>query len=84
MLVLNRQPGTAILIDGDIRIVVLACDKRGVRIGIEAPISVTIMREEIAHQMAESNRMATNPDAVNAWLGGGASAHAATAPASGD
>jgi carbon storage regulator len=70
MLVLNRQPGTAIVIDGGIRIVVLACDKRGVRIGIEAPISIGIMREEIAHEMAESNRLATNPEAASAWLGG--------------
>jgi carbon storage regulator len=69
MLVLNRQPGTAILIDGEIRIIVLACDKRGVRLGIDAPISTGIMREEIAHQMAETNRLATNPASIQAWLG---------------
>jgi carbon storage regulator CsrA len=49
MLILSRRPGDAILIEGGIRIVVLACDRRGVRIGIEAPAAVGIVREEIAH-----------------------------------
>ncbi len=68
MLVLSRRPGDAILIDGGIRIVVLACDHRGVRIGIEAPSKVGIVREEIVSQIAEENRRATNVDAARAWL----------------
>jgi carbon storage regulator len=48
MLILSRRPGDAILIDGGIRIVVLASGQRSVRLGIEAPSDVGIVREEIA------------------------------------
>ena len=68
MLVLSRRPGDAILIDGGIRIVVLACDHRGVRIGIEAPASIGIVREEIVDQIAAENKRATNVDVARAWL----------------
>ena len=47
MLILNRRQGEAILIDGGIRIIVLSSDRRGARIGIEAPTSVNIQREEL-------------------------------------
>lgn len=58
MLILSRKVGDAIVIDGGIRVVVLACDARGVRIGIEAPGSVGIVREEIVTQIADENRRA--------------------------
>ena len=44
MLILGRREGESILIDGGIRIVVVSCDRGGVRIGIEAPASVKILR----------------------------------------
>lgn len=47
MLILNRRPGEALLIDGGIRVIVLSCDRHGARIGIEAPASVNIQREEL-------------------------------------
>ena len=47
MLILGRKAGDAILIGDGIRIVVLACDRKGVRLGIDAPSDVTILREEI-------------------------------------
>jgi carbon storage regulator len=48
MLVLSRQPSERIFIGDDI--VVTVCEIRGskVRIGIEAPKTVTVMREEVA------------------------------------
>jgi carbon storage regulator len=55
MLILSRKPGDAILIDGGIRVVVLACDGGGVRLGIEAPPSVGILREEIVRDIADEN-----------------------------
>ena len=70
MLILSRRPGDAIVIDGGIRIVVLASDKRGVRIGIEAPPHVSIVREEIVAQIVDENRRANaGPDAA-ALIGG--------------
>ena len=58
MLILSRKAGDAILIDGGIRIVVLASDNGGVRLGIEAPASVGIVREEIVDRIADENRRA--------------------------
>lgn len=58
MLILTRRAGDAILIDGGIRIVVLGIDPRGVRLGIEAPASTGIMREEIVAEIAAENRRA--------------------------
>ena len=70
MLILSRRPGDAIVIDGGIRIVILASDKRGVRIGIEAPPHVSIVREEIVAQIVDENRRANaGPDAA-ALVGG--------------
>jgi carbon storage regulator CsrA len=53
MLILSRRPGDAILIDGGIRIVVLASGQRCVRLGIEAPAQVGIVREEIVGRSTE-------------------------------
>lgn len=47
MLILSRRPGDAIVIDGGIRIVVLASGQRCVRLGIEAPSEIGIVREEV-------------------------------------
>ena len=47
MLILSRRPGDAIVIDGGIRIVVLASGQRCVRLGIEAPSQIGIVREEV-------------------------------------
>lgn len=68
MLVLNRQPGHAVLFTGGIRVVILECSRRGVRIGIEAPTEVGIMREEIATRIAEENQGATNVDQTCALI----------------
>ena len=58
MLILSRKAGDAILIDGGIRIVVLGVDAGGVRLGIDAPTSVGIVREEVVERIAEENRRA--------------------------
>ena len=67
MLILGRRPGESIVIDGGIRLVVLACDRGGVRLGIEAPASVGILRGEIAEAVVDANRGAAAGDA-SAWV----------------
>ena len=54
MLVLNRRRGEAIVVDGGIRIVVLESDRRGARIGIEAPSETRIQREELLVRAASN------------------------------
>ena len=68
MLILSRKPGDAVLIDGGIRIVVLGGDHRGIRLGIEAPASVGIVREEIASRIADENRRAGASSQDKKWL----------------
>jgi carbon storage regulator len=82
MLVINRHPGKAIIIAGEIRVVILDCGKRGVRIGIEAPAHIGIVREEIANQIADENRRATNVDIARRLLGQGGAADRTRSPAS--
>jgi carbon storage regulator len=69
MLILGRREGDSILIDGGIRIVVVSCDRGGVRIGIEAPSDVKILRGEIAQQVAQENQSAAaSTQAAAGWL----------------
>ena len=58
MLVLSRRANQSIVIGSDI--VVRVLDIRGdqVRIGVEAPRSVAVHREEVAAEILESNRQA--------------------------
>jgi carbon storage regulator len=47
MLVLSRKLNESIVIDGDIRITVVGIRGSHVRLGIEAPDSVAVFREEL-------------------------------------
>jgi len=71
MLILTRRAGEAILIDGGVRIVVLGTDGGGVRLGIEAPASVGIVREEIVQRITEESARAEAMDRLQT-VGGSA------------
>ena len=62
MLVLTRRIGDEILIDGNIRVTVLAIRGERARIGITAPESVRVDREEVhqrrANRVAETDQHA--------------------------
>jgi carbon storage regulator len=47
MLVLSRKKGEAVVVGENVRITVLKSDRHGVKIGIEAPSGITILREEL-------------------------------------
>jgi len=59
MLVLTRKKDEAIRIGDDIVVKIISSDKHGVRIGIEAPGNVTILREELFLAVSEENRKAS-------------------------
>ena len=67
MLILGRREGDSIIIDGGIRIVIVSCDRGSVRIGIDAPSNVKILRGEIADQVKSENERAAAPGATE-WL----------------
>ncbi len=80
MLILGRREGESILIEGGIRLVVVSCDRSGVRLGIEAPKDVKILRGEIADKVAQENQRATTVPASSAWLAALVAAPHAAAP----
>ena len=50
MLVLSRRVGESIYIDGDIRVEIVKVNGNRVKIGIEAPDEVRILRSELSDQ----------------------------------
>ncbi|RJQ30984.1 MAG: carbon storage regulator [Peptococcaceae bacterium] len=58
MLVLARKKNESIMLGNDIRIVILEINDDGVRVGIEAPKDVTILRSELYQAVKEENVMA--------------------------
>jgi carbon storage regulator len=66
MLVLSRKLGEAIQIGPDIRIVVAKIDGHQVRIGIEAPMSVSIKRQEICFELPSEREAERLMQAVGA------------------
>jgi carbon storage regulator len=57
MLVLSRKLSQQIVIGQDIRITVLKIDRNQVRIGIEAPRDVSILRKELGEHDASRSRI---------------------------
>jgi carbon storage regulator len=47
MLVLSRKPLDSVLIGDNVRITVVRIDRNQVRLGIEAPPNISILREEL-------------------------------------
>ena len=58
MLVLTRRSGQSILVGDDIVVTVLELSRDQVRIGIRAPRSVSVHREEVYEEILLSNRAA--------------------------
>ena len=52
MLILTRKIDQAIVIQGDIKIMVLGVERDRVKIGIDAPANVSVLREELLDQQA--------------------------------
>ena len=66
MLVLTRKSGEDIFLDDEIRIVIKEVRGKQVRIGIEAPPSVSVFRGEIYRPIQEENRRAAAADVEGA------------------
>lgn len=58
MLILTRKLGESITIGDDIKIQVIEIKGKQVRLGIQAPESMTIHREEVYLRIQEENRLA--------------------------
>ncbi len=56
MLVLSRKPGERILIGDKISVTVVKIGHGGVRIGIEAPPELAVVREELAEELKRAEQ----------------------------
>lgn len=61
MLVLTRRANQSIMIGNDVVVTVLEVRGDQVRIGIAAPRSVTVHREEVWLELERANRAAASP-----------------------
>lgn len=58
MLVVSRKVGERILIGDKITVTVVKIGNSGVRIGIEAPKEMAVVREELAEQLRRADMLA--------------------------
>lgn len=64
MLVLSRRVGESIVIGDDVTVTVLEVRGDVVRVGIQAPRSVAVHREELLRELADSNRASATASAA--------------------
>lgn len=62
MLVLTRKQNEGILIGNDIVITVINIEGDKIRLGIEAPKNVRVIREELLREIGQENRMAAQSE----------------------
>jgi carbon storage regulator len=61
VLALTRKIGDSIMIADNVEVVVLAIQGEQVKLGINAPKDISILRKEIYTQITEENKNALNP-----------------------
>lgn len=66
MLVLSRRLGESVVIGDDVVVTVLEVRGDVVRIGVDAPRSIQVRRQELLEELEETNKSAAspNPDVV--------------------
>ena len=62
MLIITRRPGERIMLGDDTRIHIMEIVGNSVRVGVEAPRSVPVYREEIWTAVKEENQAAAAAD----------------------
>lgn len=68
MLVLSRKKGESIIIDGQIEVKVIAVEGEMVKLGIEAPKTVSIHRQEVYKVIQKENQAARLTQFDPKWL----------------
>jgi carbon storage regulator len=58
MLILSRKSGESIVIAGNIRVKVMRVEGDVVKIGVEAPASVPVHRQEVYEEIQRNNQQA--------------------------
>lgn len=61
MLVLSRRVGESIVVGDDVTITILEVRGDVVRVGIDAPRSISVQRAELLAEVEDTNRAAASP-----------------------
>lgn len=61
MLILTRKKGQSIIINNNIEIIISAIDGDQVKIGINAPLDVNVLRKEVYDAVQQNNKEAISP-----------------------
>lgn len=64
MLVLTRRRGEGVTIGPDIRVIVLGMKGGQVRLGIEAPHTIEVHRDEVYARIQDENHLASNTQVI--------------------
>ena len=67
MLILRRKKNESLLIGENIRITIIECAGDGVRLAIDAPKQISILREELS-EAEQSNKTALSPNINSVML----------------
>ncbi len=62
MLVLSRKIGESVVIGNSIRVTVLGFDRGFVKVGIDAPRSIPVHRQEVQDKIVEINRQSATAE----------------------
>ncbi len=65
MLILTRKLGEGLFIGDDIRITVVEIRGKQIRLGIEAPSHIVVLREEIYRRIQEQNLQAADLEDID-------------------
>lgn len=64
MLLLKRKPGESLILDGKIKITVVASGSEGVKLAIDAPRDVSVLREELVEAVSVNKEAAVKKEQV--------------------
>ena len=67
MLIVRRKKNESLLIGENIRVTILECASDGVRLAIDAPKQISILREELS-EAEQINKTAITPDMSSVWM----------------
>lgn len=67
MLILRRKKNESLLIGNNIRITVIECANDGVRLAIDAPKQISILREELS-EAEQTNKLALAPNKDSVFM----------------
>ena len=67
MLILRRKKNQSLLIGGNIRITVIESAADGVRLAIDAPKQISILREELS-EAEQTNKRSLTPNKDSVWV----------------